>query len=64
MMDGWRWREERAHQRDAWLLANLLQPHSKRRLKPAMFLGTPDDKNVGALWDRIVERKVKAGEWH
>ena len=63
-MDGWRWREERDRQRDAWLLANLLQPHSKKRLKPSMFLGTPEDKDHAELWQRIVERKVKAGEWH
>jgi hypothetical protein len=64
MMDGWRWREKHARERDAWMLANQLQPHSKKRLRPAMFLMDDREKDPAKLWQSVVDRKVKAGEWH
>lgn len=38
MAQGYEWRERRRAERDAWLLANLLQPHSRRHLRPRDFL--------------------------
>ena len=36
---GYIWRVNEKKKNDAWLLANLLQPHSKQTLRPEMFTG-------------------------
>lgn len=64
MVDGWRWRQKQARQRDAWLLANIVQPHTKRRMKASDFMVDDRVKDPGKLWQRIVERKKKDGAWH
>lgn len=63
MLAGWRWREEQSRKRDAWMLANLIQPHIKKRLRASHFLAKPE-VSPSDIWQRIVDRKVKAGEWH
>jgi hypothetical protein len=45
------------------MLANLIQPHSKKRLRASHFLAKPE-VSPSDIWQRIVDRKVKAGEWH
>jgi len=60
LIDGYVERQEIARKRDAWVLCNLLQPHSKDRLRPAMFLGedaTQDAKGGG--WKKITEAEYQ-----
>ena len=51
MVHGWRWRQRQAMERDAWMLANLLQPWSHERLKAEHFL--PLDPEQEALRARF-----------
>jgi hypothetical protein len=60
LVDGYVERQKTRRQRDAWLLANLLQPHSKDKLKPAMFLGGDDSQsNKGGGWQKISAEDYK-----
>lgn len=53
MLDAYRKNEERARERDAWMLANLLAPWSKKRLHASDFYKAGEDK-----WE-ILDRKLK-----
>ena len=55
LIEGFKDRCQRSQQRDAWILANLLQPHTKEKLRPAMFLG--EDQQRG--WKKISEEEYQ-----
>lgn len=55
LVDGCKERGERQKKRDAWLLANLLQPYSKEQLRPGMFLG--EDTHTG--WKQITPEEYE-----
>lgn len=46
MLEGWQWREDRAWERAAWMVAYLLQPWSKRPITPAELLQRPQDADA------------------
>ncbi len=55
-VDAWRWREDQVMQREAWKLANLLTPYSKKPLKASQFLkgdAVPDHEKFDELERRI-----------
>jgi hypothetical protein len=53
LIDGYVEREERKQQRDAWMLASLIQPHVKGKITPSMFLGEDHSNNAG--WKKVKE---------
>lgn len=63
-------KQELKQGRDAWILANLIQPHVKKRMRPAMFLRNnkaPDDpgeklEKIIGLKDAEKERFAKLME--
>ncbi len=62
MVDAWAWREERARRRDAWLLANMLQPWSKKRLRPDDFLRRPlSDYERQKEWESVAKKLDRLG---
>ncbi len=62
MVDAWAWREERARRRDAWMLANMLQPWSKKRLRPDDFLRRPlSDMEKAVEWERVAAKLQRMG---
>ena len=63
LAEGWKWRQERARERDAWMLANIIQPWSKKRLKPKDFLGgekKPVSKEeFGTVFNKLKREKPR-----
>jgi hypothetical protein len=59
LVKGLQSRQARLRERDAWLLANLLQPHSKQTLKPKMFLGEGSGSGSGG-WEKITQEEYDA----
>jgi hypothetical protein len=55
LVKGLQSRQKQLNERDAWLLANLLQPHSKQTLKPKMFLGEGGSGSSG--WEKITKEE-------
>jgi len=55
LIDGYAERVEISRKRDAWMLANLLSPHTKEKLKPGMFLGEAQTTD----WKRISEEEYQ-----
>ena len=59
LCEGYKERAKVARGRDAWMLANILQPHYKNQLKPKMFLGEGGGTgNQG--WTKITPEEYQA----
>ena len=56
LIEGYVERVETARKRDAWLLANLIQPHTKEKLYMGMFLG---EAKPGQGWNKISEEEYE-----
>ena len=61
-MDGWKWREDRQWERAAWMVAYLLQPWSKRPIRPAELLGhdAPEQPTTFKEWVDMMPVKPEA----
>jgi len=62
MSDGWRWRTERNRERDAWMLANLIQPWTKKRLRPSTFLKTNAEEDKRMKLRRMLDEAKQRAE--
>ena len=57
MCEGYQERVKVQRHRDAWMLANLLQPHCKERLRPESFLKEGSQGHGG--WQKITPEEYE-----
>ncbi len=64
LLDGWKWRTEREWERAAWMVAYLLQPWSKRPLKPADLLRPPETRTLEEKMQLAMEKQARRRDPH